>query len=290
MRIENRINPLKRSGDRRSILAVEQKETIISWVNDDHTITLKKLVQRVEDHMRLNIDDNIVNRVLKGFHYTLKQVVSIPERRNMPSVIETRYNYAVYFNELLFSKPDSSFVFLDEVGFNVVSRTSRGRSLVGSTPIIPTTATRARNISVIASANKYGMISYHINNAPVSGEDFKTFLIGLNGECIRRGNSNPVFILDNARIHHYRGLCNVIDELSLNLLFLPPYSPFLNIIENWFAKWKNYVLRGQARNEDELQVLINSGFNSIENSDCEGYFRKMLRCIERCRCREEFNE
>jgi transposase len=99
---ENRINSLKRGGDRRSILTSEQKEMIISWVDDDPTITLKKLVVKVEDQIGLKIDDNTVDRVLKGYNYTLKQILPIPERRNNSSTIETRYNYAISFNEILF--------------------------------------------------------------------------------------------------------------------------------------------------------------------------------------------
>ena len=48
------------------------------------------------------------------------------------------------------------------------------------------------------------------------------------------GIDEPVVILDNARIHHYRDLVIVIEELRLKMSSLPPYGPFLNPIENVF--------------------------------------------------------
>ena len=63
------------------------------------------------------------------------------------------------------------------------------------------------------------------------------------------------------------------------MVYLPPYSPFMNPIENCFSKWKNHVVRGSAKNEDALKSLIEGGFNCINASDCSGFYRKMLRYI-----------
>ena len=51
---------------------------------------------------------------------------------------------------------------------------------------------------------------------------------------------NPIFILDNARIHHYRGLQETIEELNLKIIYLRPYSPFLNPRENFFLHGKTW--------------------------------------------------
>ncbi|PVU99540.1 hypothetical protein BB559_000619 [Furculomyces boomerangus] len=61
----------------------------------------------------------------------------------------------------------------DEVGFSVCTRTKKGRSLVGTSVYLPTSAVRSRSILVIAAASKYGIIDYFVNHTPVNGEDFK---------------------------------------------------------------------------------------------------------------------
>ena len=89
--------------------------------------------------------------------------------------------------------------------------------------------------------------------------------------------------MDNARIHHYKRLQTLLESECIRVMYLPPYLPFFNIIENCFSKWKKHVLRGNANNELELKKLIIGGFSIITEDDCDGYFRNMLRYIERSR-------
>jgi len=99
--------------------------------------------------------------------------------------------------------------------------------------------------------------------------------------------ADPIFIMDNARIHHYSGLESLIQDLNLKVEYLPPYLPFLNPIENCFSKWKNFVIMGKANSESELKMLIDRGFEEINAHDCDGYYRKMLRYVIRSERREE---
>ena len=82
--------------------------------------------------------------------------------------------------------------------------------------------------------NKYGLIYNKIHNTAVNGEDFKTCLIELKNQCLAAGIGDPVFILDNARIHHYKGLNETISELNLKLCYLPLYKPFFESYRKYF--------------------------------------------------------
>ena len=212
-----------------------------------------------------------------------------PEKK-LCATIQKRYEFSLTFNELSYSIADRNFIFIDEVGFSVYSRTKRGRSLIGTTPVIETAALRSRNISIVAAATIYGMLDYKINYNPVNGVDFKEYMSVLKEKCVEIGINNPIFIMDNARIHHCIIVRQAVVDLGMDVLFLPPYSPMLNIIENCFSKWKNYVLRGAARCEAELMHLIGQGFEKISSDDCDGYFRLFLRNIERSRNREVIHE
>ncbi|KAF7685929.1 hypothetical protein CDIK_3322 [Cucumispora dikerogammari] len=94
-------------------------------------------------------------------------------------------------------------------------------------PILTTTATRSRNIPVLAAAHKYVMINCHINDTPVSGEDFKSYVLNLKVKADNLGLNDSVFILDIDRIHHYLGLRGALVSESIILKYLPPYSPML---------------------------------------------------------------
>jgi transposase len=78
------------------------------------------------------------------------------------------------------------------------------------------------------------------------------------------GVKSTILVCDNVRIHHY-------SELNFEcfvLLYLPPYTHFLNPIENCFSKWKNSVIRSNSRNEGELRLAIESKFSEITPEDC----------------------
>jgi len=47
------------------------------------------------------------------------------------------------------------------------------------------------------------------------------------------GQRGIVLVMDNARIHHAKIVKQVLS--NYNFLFLPSYSPMLNIIELWFS-------------------------------------------------------
>ncbi len=83
----------------------------------------------------------------------------VPERRNVEAIIEERLSYAIAFNDQLLTIDDSRFVFIDEVGYSVSLCTRRGRSLRGTSVHILVGAIRSRNMSVIATMSKYGMLS-----------------------------------------------------------------------------------------------------------------------------------
>ena len=108
---------------------------------------------------------------------------------------------------------------------------------------------------------------------------FKAFLLDLKIKCLEKGFTDPVFVLDNARIHHYTGLNDVIRDNGIRMFYLPPYSPFLNPIENIFSVWKNIVIRQRCCNETQLKSATDSGFDQIPTENCDAFYRKILRYV-----------
>ena len=70
-----------------------------------------------------------INKGISQFNYTLKNVKNVPERRNTPSTIEDRYNFAFQ----LVGIDRTKLLYIDEAGISVAYRIKRGRSLIGTT-------------------------------------------------------------------------------------------------------------------------------------------------------------
>ena len=175
-----------RGGDRKSKLSNQQKLEILGWIDENCLLRLKDICQLISEKFGFTVGKSTVERIVKGFHYNLKSTVSIPERRNCDSTLESRFNYARDFRNLELETEDKNLVFLDEVGFAVVTRPKRGRAARGASPFLSVSAARSRNISVVAAMNKYGMVYHKIHDKAVNGENFRDCLVELKDACSKK--------------------------------------------------------------------------------------------------------
>ena len=109
----------------------------------------------------------------------------------------------------------------------------------------------------------------------MKAEDFQQCLTEVTERCDNLKVENPILILDNYRMHHAR----ILNWVGFLVLYLPPYCPFLNSIENCFSKWKNAVIRSKCTLEEQLKEAIRKGFEHITSKNCEGFYRNMLKYL-----------
>lgn len=77
-----------------------------------------------------------------------------------------------------------------------------------------------------------------------------------------------VIILDNARIHHAKLLKDFLQEHAhrLQLVFLPPYSPNLNLIEGlWFWLKHSVIYNAFYATVKEIREAVNGFIDTISN-------------------------
>ena len=65
---------------------------------------------------------------------------------------------------------------------------------------------------------------------------------------------------------------HAVETVGARLLFLPPYSPAFNPIENAFSKLKALLRKAAARTVDQLWKAIAAAIDALTPSDCVGYF------------------
>ncbi|KAF7686072.1 hypothetical protein CDIK_3180 [Cucumispora dikerogammari] len=114
--------PEKIGGDRRTKLPPHVKNALLTYIDAECTKTLKELAEYIQATYDSKVSEStwIEHSVL--FHFTLKRVTLVPERRNCPNTIASRTEYAVGYRVLETTNDNKNFIFLDEVGFAVVTR------------------------------------------------------------------------------------------------------------------------------------------------------------------------
>lgn len=85
-------------------------------------------------------------------------------------------------------------------------------------------------------------------------------------------------ILDNYRVHKTKLVQKIAEILNINLIFLPPYSPDLNPIEDVWRKIKGIISINNYNNADELKKAFEELFKEIivETSFYENWISKFI--------------
>jgi transposase len=82
---------------------------------------------------------------------------------------------------------------------------------------------------------------------------FKDFIEELLHHCGRWPEPKSVLIMDNASFHHTERIIELCSNAGVKLLYLPPYSPDLNPIEEFFAELKAFVRRNWQKHRSRFQ-------------------------------------
>lgn len=83
---------------------------------------------------------------------------------------------------------------------------------------------------------------------------------------------NDVVILDNLPAHKGTAVRQAIEATGASLLFLPPYSPDFNPIENAFSKLKSILRKAAARSVADLWEAIRDALPGFTPDECTNYF------------------
>ena len=78
--------------------------------------------------------------------------------------------------------------------------------------------------------------------------------------------------MDNLSVHKGSKIRELIEAQGCELLFLPPYSPDLNPIEEAFAKVKALLRRAGARTRDALVEALGHALEAVTSRDACGFF------------------
>jgi transposase len=85
-------------------------------------------------------------------------------------------------------------------------------------------------------------------------------------------------IMDNLSSHKVGRIRELIEERGCKLLYLPPCSPDLNLIEEAFSKIKGLVLFAQARGQDALVEALGAAILAVSIQEARGFFEHCSYC------------
>ncbi len=197
--------------------------------------------------------------------------------------------------ELEAREPLHTFIYLDEAGFNLAKGRRRGRNRIGQRATIDVPGQRGGNITMCAAISENGVLTHIPHLGPYNTQHLLTFLDTLYRDIIpenERGLTGDhlnkhVVVCDNVRFHHadvVRQWFAAHDRMLVE--YLPPYSPFLNPIEDFFSSWRWKVYDRHPHTQMALLVAMDAACDDITAESCRGWIRHS-RYFPRCIARDD---
>lgn len=102
-----------------------------------------------------------------------------------------------------------------------------------------------------------------INRGSIGAEQVRQLLCEIHRRC----RKPATVVLDNASYHRAKAVRALADSLGVELLFLPPYSPNLNLIERVWKLVKQLALTARAPPDFEaFAASITTTVNELETT------------------------
>jgi transposase len=114
-----------------------------------------------------------------------------------------------------------------------------------------------------------GMTAPMVLDGPMTGRAFLAYVLQNLAPTLTAGN---VVVMDNLAAHHVAGVREAIEAKGARLMYLPPYSPDFNPIENAFAKLKAILRKAAARTIEALWKTIGEAVATFAPKECANYF------------------
>jgi transposase len=159
-------------------------------------------------------------------------------------------------------------VFIDETWASTnmtrhYGRSPRGERCLGSVP-----HGHWQTSTFLAALRHDRITAPCIIDGAINGEFFRAWVEQSLAPSLRPGD---IVVMDNLASHKVVGIREAIEAAGASLLYLPPYSPDLNPIEQLFAKLKALLRKAGARTFDALGEALANAIRLCHPAECANY-------------------
>ena len=161
-------------------------------------------------------------------------------------------------------------VFVDEMGTHPSLAPLYAYSPIGERAFFEIPRNRGKNTTLLTSLHQGGMgPSMAVEGATTARVFEKTYVEQLLAPALRLGQ---VVVMDNLGAHRPKRVRELIEARGCELVYLPPYSPDLNPIEEALSKIKHTLRKIAARTKEALIEAIGRALGAVSAQDTRGFF------------------
>jgi transposase len=229
---------------KQAYLNFNQINQVVIYVSFEYPENIKKVVSYIEEKFGVSYSDEAVRKMLEkqGLKYIRTKMVP----GSTPSV-ETQEQFIKKFFELD-AQPDIKVLFVDAMHLHHQNLPTShwGDPLF---PSVHETNSGRKRINILGAYDVDNHSLVHVTGEQNCDADRVVELFGKIDKAYS-DYSSITLILDNAKYFHAKKVEEWLEENKrINLEFLPPYAPNLNLIERLWRLAKKYLVRGKYYKE-----------------------------------------
>jgi transposase len=203
---------------------------------------------------------NIVDRA--GLSYKKKSLHASEQDR--PKVARCRLQW----QQRQHAVDPKQLVFIDETWAKTNMTPTHGRCPVGQRLVAKVPHGHRKTLTFVAALRCDGITAPCLLNQPINAISFRTYVEQFLVPTLRPGD---VVVMDNLSSHKGKAIRKAIQAAGAKLIFLPPYSPDLNPIEQVFAKLKTLLRKANARTIPAITEAIAKLLDEYTVEECANY-------------------
>ena len=160
-------------------------------------------------------------------------------------------------------------VFVDETGAKTNTTRLHGRAERGERVVDRAPHGHWQTTTLLGAMRRDGPTASMVVDGPTDADVFQAYVEQVLVPSLRPGDQ---VILDNLSPHKTPAVETAIRGAGAEVMFLPPYSPDLNPVEQMWSKVKAYLRKVKARTLDALIEAIGQALASVTAANVEGWF------------------
>ncbi|WP_292244188.1 IS630 family transposase, partial [Mesorhizobium sp.] len=225
-------------GRRRASSLDAHEAFVVGLIEERKDITLNEMVERLVAEQSVRISRSALSAWLRRHGWTFKKKSAHALEQDRPDILKRRRDW---FDGQLDLDP-AKLVFIDETGLSTKMARLRGRAPRGERCRAGVPHGHWKTTTFTGALRLTGMTAPFVYDGAMNGNVFLAYVEQVLVPTLSEGD---VVVMDNLPAHKAAGVRDAIEAAGASLLYLPPYSPDFNPIENAFAKLKA-LLRAKA--------------------------------------------
>ena len=122
--------------------------------------------------------------------------------------------------------------------------------------------------TLVAGLRTAGISAPYVFEGAINGRRFRAYVEQILAPTLMPGD---IVLLDNLRSHKVAGVAEALAARGAQLIYLPPYSPDLNPIEQAFAKYKALLRKAAERTVEALWQTIGHIADLFSPAECRNF-------------------